>query len=183
MAKIWAIGILIGIIGIVIFLNKSNSPATSTTPVPTTESPSPTPTSQQKESSTSSPSSSPSSPTSPTSGVKMKIIDYITELDNATTALTKASSKINTAYGLKNGFYISGQAVPPSTGITKIGPDVIKATTNECTLNVPNGTTLFIYNPLTMTCSYYSGNVNLSSLQTEPIGVNSKNQTIGSLKL
>ena len=113
----------------------------------------------------------------------MKIIDYITQLDNATKVLSEASSKINTAYGLKNGFYISGQAVPPSTGITKIGQDVIKATTTDCTLNVPNGTTLFIYDPITMTCSYYSGNVNLSSLQIEPVGINSRNRTIGSIKL
>jgi hypothetical protein len=110
-------------------------------------------------------------------------MDYITQLDNATTVLTKASSKINNAYGLKNGFYIAGQAIPPSTGITKIGPDVIKSTTTDCTLNVPTGTTMFIYNPVTMTCSYYSGNINLSSLQIEPVGVNSRNRTIGSTLL
>jgi hypothetical protein len=110
-------------------------------------------------------------------------MNYITQLDNATTVLTKASSKINNAYGLKNGFYISGQAIPPSTGITKIGPDVIKSTTTDCTLNVPTGTTMFIYNPVTMTCSYYSGNINLSSLQIEPVGVNSRNRTIGSTLL
>jgi hypothetical protein len=95
----------------------------------------------------------------------------------------KASAKINNAYGIKNGFYISGQAVPPSTGITKIGQDVIKSTSVDCTLNVPTGTTLFIYNPVTMTCSYYSGNVNLSSLQIEPVGVNSRNRTIGTILL
>ena len=211
----WTIGILIGVIGIVIFLNRSKSTDTPTTPVPTTPvptqiktivptepttpvetTPSPTtPSSTTPSPTTPSPTTptpttqSPATPTpttpSPTtpSPAKIKIMDYITQLDNATTVLTKASSKINNAYGLKNGFYIAGQAIPPSTGITKIGPDVIKSTTTDCTLNVPTGTTMFIYNPITMTCSYYSGNINLSSLQIEPVGVNSRNRTIGSTLL
>lgn len=201
----WTIGILIGVIGIVIFLNRSKSTDTPTTPVPTTPAPtqiktivptepttpSPTPTTPTPSPATptpspTTPSPSPTTPSpSPTtpSPAKIKIMNYITQLDNATTVLTKASSKINNAYGLKNGFYISGQAIPPSTGITKIGPDVIKSTTTDCTLNVPTGTTMFIYNPVTMTCSYYSGNINLSSLQIEPVGVNSRNRTIGSTLL
>lgn len=207
----WAIGILIGVIGIVIFLNKLKSPdSPSTTPVPTTPVPTQIKTIVPTEPTTPEPTtpapSTPSpttpvpttpSPTTPApttpapttpapttpSPAKIKILNYITQLDNATTDLTKASTKINNAYGMKNGFYITGQAIPPSTGITKIGPDVIKSTTTECTLNVPTGTTMFIYNPTTMTCSYYSGNVNLSSLQIEPVGANSRNRTIGSTLL
>ena len=206
----WTIGILIGVIGIVIFLNRSKSTDTPSTPVPTTPAPTqiktivptepttPEPTTPSPPPATPTPSPttpttpSPTTPTTPSpttpspttpSPAKIKIMNYITQLDNATTVLTKASSKINNAYGLKNGFYISGQAIPPSTGITKIGPDVIKSTTTDCTLNVPTGTTMFIYNPVTMTCSYYSGNINLSSLQIEPVGVNSRNRTIGSTLL
>ena len=201
----WAIGILIGVIGIVIFLNKSKSPDSPSTPMPTTPAPTQIKTIVPTEPTTPVPTTpSPTTPvpttpapttTAPTtpapttpapttpSPAKIKILNYITQLDNATTVLTKASTKINNAYGMKNGFYIAGQAIPPSTGITKIGPDVIKSTTTDCTLNVPTGTTMFIYNPTTMTCSYYSGNVNLSSLQIEPVGANSRNRTIGSTLL
>jgi len=195
------VGILIGIIGIVIFLNRPTSISTPTepsTPAPTTSAPTTTtaPTTSAPTTTTAPTTSAPTATTAPTtsaptattasttpSPVKMKVMEYITQLDNATSLLTKSAAKINNAYGVKNGFYIAGQAVPPSTGITKIGADVIKATTADCTLNVPSGATLFIYNPITMTCSYYSGNVSLSSLQIEPVGANSRNRTVGSVLL
>ena len=155
----WAIGILIGVIGIVIFLNKSKSPDSPSTPMPTTPAPTQIKTIVPTEPTTPVPTTpSPTTPvpttpapttpvpttpapttTAPTtpapttpapttpSPAKIKILNYITQLDNATTVLTKASTKINNAYGMKNGFYIAGQAIPPSTGITKIGPDVIKS--------------------------------------------------------
>jgi len=115
------------------------------------------------------------------------LLNYIAKLNEETARLTEAinNAKIGNAYGIYNGFYIAGQAIPPS-GITKIGQDVIKATTAECTNNVPSGTKLFIYNPSTMTCSYYSSPqaISLSSLQVDPnTSISTQNRTIGSTSL
>lgn len=134
------------------------------------------------------PTIAPTTPTmaptmAPTASPSTAILNgYISQLAASTQALTNATqAKIINAYGQINGFFIAGQATPPPmTGLTQIGTALLKNSTNECATKAPSGATLFIYNPLNQMCSYYSGSVRISNLQTNAVGTSSGNMTIGS---
>ena len=101
---------------------------------------------------------------------------YINQLTAATSVISKTASTVVSAYGKVGNFYIAGQAAMPS-GTTQIGSPVTGVTTTAaCATGAPSNATVFVYNPQTLTCTYYSGSVALSGLT---VG----NNTVGSVAL
>jgi hypothetical protein len=100
---------------------------------------------------------------------------YITSLTNATSAITAAKTSIVSAYGKSGAFYIAGQAAAP-TGLSQISVAQKVIGTAGCVSGAPATATVFVYNPQTQQCTYYSGTVSLASLA---IGTN----TVGSTTL
>jgi len=100
---------------------------------------------------------------------------YITALNNATAAISSAKTSIVSAYGKSGLFYIAGQAAAP-TGLTQISVSQKVASTALCVSGAPATATVFVYNPQSQQCTYYSGTLSLGSLA---VGTN----TVGSTTL
>ena len=86
-----------------------------------------------------------------------QLIDTIEEIDKV--------SKISGTFGKIGDFYVIGQAtIPSDQDVTKIIDTQHNKTSIDCVNNAPKGTTVFVYNPQTQTCTYYTGKASLSNL-------------------
>ena len=104
-----------------------------------------------------------------------KLKDYIAQLNNATSSITSSTKNIVIAYGKSGNFYISGSAtVPPN--LTQVSQATGVKTTALCVSGAPQNATMFVYDPKTQVCTYYSNAIALSNLS---IGT----MTIGSTTL
>ena len=86
-------------------------------------------------------------------------LSYIKQLVDATAAINNV---IKSAYGKVGNFYISGQSNIPSA--LKQISQVKNIKTFDCANNAPTDATVFVYNPQTQTCTYYTGSAALSNL-------------------
>ena len=94
-----------------------------------------------------------------------KLKDYIAQLNNASSSITNSVTKIVSAYGKSGNFYISGSATLPPN-LTQVSQSSGVKTTALCASGAPSNATMFMYDPKTQVCTYYSNVVALSSLST-----------------
>ena len=104
-----------------------------------------------------------------------KLKDYITQLNNASSSITNSVKNIVSAYGKSGNFYISGSASLPPNLVQVSQSNGVK-TTALCASGAPQEAAMFVYDPKTQVCTYYSNKVSLSNL---PIGTN----TVGTITL
>jgi hypothetical protein len=104
-----------------------------------------------------------------------KLKDYITQLNNASSSLTSSVKNIVSAYGKSGNFYISGSATLPLNLVEVSKTSGVK-TTALCASGAPQTANMFVYDPKTQTCTYYSNPISLSSLS---VGT----ATVGSITL
>jgi len=104
-----------------------------------------------------------------------KLKDYITQLNNASSSIINSAKTITSAYGKVGNFYISGSATLPPN-LVQISQTTGVKTTALCASGAPQIATMFVYDPKTQVCTYYSNPISLSSLS---IGT----ATVGSITL
>jgi hypothetical protein len=124
---------------------------------------------KQMDRQTQSPTSSPSKPPSD----ELKNVMY--KINKATDELKNVPNEIKSTYGKMDRFYVTGKADLPESGLTLIKKvDKITSIKDVINENMPLDATLFSYDPIKSSVSYYKGDISLSLIKQG-------NLTIGSI--